>query len=52
MSWAGRFDDINETHKKVRVIVRWYNAWTIVEANVSLFIVHMIATKMQKYLST
>ena len=49
-SWAGRFDDINETHKRLELIVRWYNAWTIVEANVSLFIVHMIRYKMQKYL--
>ena len=49
-SWAGRFDDINETHKRLELIVRWYNAWTIVEANVSLFIVHMIQHKLQKYL--
>jgi len=49
-SWAGRFDDINETHKRLELIVRWYNAWTLVEANVSLFIVHMIRYKFQKYL--
>ena len=49
-SWAGRFDDINETHKRLELIVKWYNAWTIVEANVSLFIVHMIQHNLQKYL--
>jgi len=49
-SWAGRFDDINETHKRLELIIKWYQAWTIVEANVSLFIVHMIQEKLQKYL--
>lgn len=49
-SWAGRFDDINETHERLEFIIRWYNAWTLVEANVSLFIVHMIQRKLQKYL--
>lgn len=49
-SWAGRFDDINKTHERLELIVEWYNAWTLVEANVSLFIVHMIAQRKQKYL--
>jgi hypothetical protein len=49
-SWAGRFDDINDTHKRLELIIRWYNAWTIVEVNVSLFVVHMIHWKLQKYL--
>jgi len=49
-SWAGRFDDINKTHERLELLIEWYNAWTLVEANVSLFIVHMIAKKKQKYL--
>jgi hypothetical protein len=49
-SWAGRFNDINDTHERLEMIIEWYNAWTIVEANVSLFILHMIHKKKQKYL--
>lgn len=49
-SWAGRYDDINDTHELLEMIIEWYNAWTIVEANVSLFILHMIHKKKQKYL--
>jgi hypothetical protein len=49
-AWCGRFDDINETHKKLRLIIEWYNAWTIVENNISLFIQYMIGEKKQKYL--
>jgi hypothetical protein len=49
-SWAGRFDDINDTHERLQLIIEWYNAWTLVEANVSLFILHMIHNKKQKYL--
>jgi len=49
-TWAGRFDDINKTHERLELIIEWYMAWTLVEANVSLFIVHMIAQRKQKYL--
>lgn len=49
-SWAGRYDDINKTHELLEMIIEWYNAWTLVEANVYLFIVHMIHQKKQKYL--
>jgi hypothetical protein len=49
-SWAGRFDDINDTHVRLELIIEWYNCWTLVEANVSLFILHMIHHKKQKYL--
>lgn len=49
-AWAGRFDDINDTHERLEIIIEWYNAWTLVEANVSLFILHMIHNKKQKYL--
>lgn len=49
-SWCGRYDDINKTHERLEFIVEWYNAWTLVENNISLFIQHMIARKKQRYL--
>ena len=49
-AWCGRFDDINKTHQRLELIIEWYNAWTIVENNISLFIQHMIARKKQRYL--
>ena len=49
-AWCGRFDDINKTHQKLELIIQWYNAWTIVENNVSLFIQYMISKHQQKYL--
>ena len=49
-AWCGRFDDINKTHERLELIIEWYNAWTIVENNISLFIQYMIAKRKQKYL--
>jgi hypothetical protein len=49
-AWCGRFDDINRTHERLEMIIEWYNAWTIVENNISQFINHMIYRKKQKYL--
>ena len=49
-SWCGRFDDINKTHERLELLIEWYNAWTIVENNISLFIQYMISKKKQKYL--
>lgn len=49
-AWCGRFDDLNDTHKRLEKIVEWYNAWTVVEANVSQFILYMIDKKKQRYL--
>ena len=49
-SWCGRYDDINDTHKQLQLIIEWYNAWTLVENNISLFIQYMIAKRKQKYL--
>lgn len=49
-AWCGRFDDINETHNRLRLIIEWYNAWTLIENNITLFIMYMIAMKKQKYL--
>jgi hypothetical protein len=49
-AWCGRFDDINKTHERLEMIIEWYNAWTIVENNISQFINHMLYRKKQKYL--
>jgi hypothetical protein len=49
-AWCGRFDDINKTHERLEMIIEWYNAWTIVENNVSLFIQYMISKRKQRYL--
>jgi len=49
-SWCGRFDDLNKTHERLEMIIEWYNAWTVVENNVALFIQYMISKKKQRYL--
>ena len=49
-SWCGRYDDINKTHEQLELIIEYYNAWTLVENNISLFIQYMISKKKQKYL--
>ena len=49
-SWCGRFDDINKTHERLELLIEWYNAWTLIENNISLFIQYMISRKKQKYL--
>lgn len=49
-SWCGRFDDINKTHERLEMIIELYNAWALVENNISGFINHMINRKKQKYL--
>ena len=49
-SWCGRFDDIVKTHERLELLIEWYNAWTVVENNVALFIQYMISKKKQKYL--
>lgn len=49
-AWCGRFDDLDKTHERLELIIEWYNAWTIVENNISLFIQYMIAKHKQKYL--
>ena len=49
-AWCGRYDDLNKTHQQLEKIIEWYNAWTVVENNVSLFIQYMISRRKQKYL--
>jgi hypothetical protein len=49
-TWCGRFDDLNKTHQRLELIIEWYNAWAVIENNISLFIQYMISRKKQKYL--
>ena len=49
-SWCGRFDDINKTHERLELIIEWYQAWTLVENNIPLFIQYMQYKRKQKYL--
>ena len=49
-AWCGRFDDIKKTHERLEMIIEWYNAWTVIENNISLFIQYMISRKKQRYL--
>lgn len=49
-AWCGRFDDLNKTHERLEMLIELYNAWTIVENNISLFIQYMISRRKQKYL--
>ena len=49
-SWCGRYDDINKTHQMLELIMEWYNAWTVVENNISLFIQYIISRRKQRYL--
>ena len=49
-SWCGRYDDIKKTHKRLEMIIRMYNAWTVVENNVALFIQYMMERRLQKYI--
>ena len=51
-SWTGRYDDLNKTHQKLEAIIEWYNAWTVIENNISLFIQYMISRRKQRYLAT
>ena len=49
-TWCGRFDDINKTHERLLLLIEYYNAWTLVENNISLFIQYMIGVRKQKFL--
>jgi hypothetical protein len=49
-SWCGRYDDLNKTHQQLEKIIEWYNAWTVVENNVSLFLQYMMSRRKQRYL--
>lgn len=48
--WCGRFDDPNKNHERLELLIELYNAWTVVENNVTGFIQYMISRRKQKYL--
>lgn len=35
--WTGRFDDIDKTHELLEMLIEYYMAWALVEANGSFF---------------
>lgn len=49
-SWCGRYDDLEKTHEQLEKIIEWYNAYTLVENNLSNFIMYMIGKRKQRYL--
>lgn len=49
-TWCGRFDNETKNHERLESIIEWYNAWTLIENNVSLFIQYMIEKRKTKYL--
>ena len=49
-AWCGRYDDINDTHKLLERLIVYYNAYTLVESNISLFIMHMRQENKSHYL--
>ncbi len=49
-TWAGRYDDLNETHEHLLLMIEAYKAFTVVENNANQFTLWMIGKKKQKYL--
>ena len=49
-AWCGRFDDINKSHERIEMMLEMYNAWCVVENNVSLFIQYMIMRRKERFL--
>ena len=48
--WTGRFDDLKMTHQRIEMMLELYNAWCVIENNVSLFIQYMQERNKQRYL--
>ena len=48
--WCGRFDDNNDNNNLMEMMLEMYEAWAVVENNISSFITHMKKKKKQKYL--
>ena len=51
-AWCGRYDDIDETNRQLRLILEWYKCEALVENNVPTFITYMQHEKKQQYLTT
>lgn len=50
--WAGRFNDLKDTHERIEMMLELYNAWCVIEHNVSLFIQYMQMRNKQRFLAT
>lgn len=50
--YTGRMDDLKKTNSIAEYLIRFYNAFTIVESNVQNFINHMQQRGLQRYLAT
>lgn len=51
-AWCGRFDDINKTYQRLENLIEWYNAWTVIENNVTGFIQYMESRRKLRYLAS
>jgi hypothetical protein len=49
-SYTGRYEDPVKTNEIMELLIRYYNAQALVEIDVTSFVEHMIARKMQKHL--
>lgn len=50
--YCGRMEDLKQTNIIGEYLIRYYNAFTVVESNVQSFINHMQSKGLQKYLAT
>lgn len=50
--YTGRRDDLKQTNTIGEYLIRYYNAFTVVESNVQSFINHMQSKGLQRYLAT
>lgn len=48
--WTGRFDSLKMTHQRIEIMLELYNAWCVIENNVSQFIQYMQERNKQRYL--
>lgn len=48
--WTGRFDNLKMTHQRIEIMLELYNAWCVIENNVSQFIQYMQERNKQRYL--
>lgn len=50
--YTGRYDDLKKTNAIGELLIRFYNAFAVVESNVQSFINHMQSKGLQRYLAT
>lgn len=49
--WIGRYDDPDDNHEQISLLMEYYNAWTILENNKTSFITYMKLKKRIRYLA-